>query len=187
MAKKTGLWSFGRRQFINGVIGAALYGIFSWTFHMFPLSFAGAINFHPEVAVLVFIGIAYGPWAGLMAGLIGAALGDSLAGWGAHWSRMLAGGILGIISGLALTRIEDFRSQRGILTGIGFGALGVLVSVLFYALTARLPAPIDLNAVVWRYFIPDVVGDLIITVVLLPALMWALQPRVAKQASQQGA
>jgi len=73
-----GLWAFGTREVVYGAIGAALYGVFSWATNIFPLPAAGNITFRPAVAVLVFFGVAYGPWVGLLAGFIGNTLGDML-------------------------------------------------------------------------------------------------------------
>jgi hypothetical protein len=55
-------WEFGTRQVVYGAIGAALYGVFSWATNIFPLPAAGNISFRPAVAVLIFFGVAYGPW-----------------------------------------------------------------------------------------------------------------------------
>ena len=64
-------WEFGTRQVVYGAIGAALYGALSWATNFFPLPAAGNITFRPAVAVLIFFGVAYGPWVGFLAGLIG--------------------------------------------------------------------------------------------------------------------
>jgi len=181
MDKKASLWSFGMRKALYGAIGAALYGIFSWTFNIFPLSVTGSVSFHPEVAVLIFFGITYGPWVGLTAGLIGATLGDALSGWGIYWNRSAVGGIIGLVAGLAMMRIKDYRSQRGIATGIGFGALGIAIGMLLYALTEMSIRGADLNTALVRYFTPDFIGNLVVTVVVLPILMWIFPKTVAEQ------
>jgi energy-coupling factor transport system substrate-specific component len=71
-------WEFGTREVVYGAIGAALYGVFSWATNIFPLPAAGNVTFRPAVAVLIFFGVAYGPWVGLLAGFIGNYLGDAL-------------------------------------------------------------------------------------------------------------
>ena len=45
------------------------------------------------------IGVAYGPWAGLLAGFIGNTLGDALSGWGFYWNWSLGNGLMGLVAG----------------------------------------------------------------------------------------
>ncbi len=87
-------WEFGTRQVVFGAIGAALYGALSYvTNSLFPLPAAGNVTFRPAVAVLIFFGVAYGPWVGLLAGFIGNTLGDALSGWGFYWNWSLGNGL----------------------------------------------------------------------------------------------
>ncbi len=105
-------WEFGTRQVVYGAIGAALYGVFSWATNIFPLPAAGNVTFRPAVAVLIFFGAAYGPWVGLLAGFIGNTLGDALSGWGFYWNWSLGNGLMGLVAGLAMSAINDFRARR---------------------------------------------------------------------------
>ena len=83
--EKKDTWGFGTRAVVYGAIGAALYGVFSWATNIFPLPAAGNITFRPAIAVLIFFGVAYGPWAGLLAGFIGNTLGDAQSGQRFDW------------------------------------------------------------------------------------------------------
>lgn len=169
------LWKFGTREVVYGAIGAALYGVLSWVTNIVPLPAAGNVAFRPAVAVLVFFGVAYGPWVGLVAGLVGNTLGDALTGWGLYWNWSVGNALMGFIPGLAAAMIQDYRSGRGIGIGIGFGALGIAIGMLFASLTEIFVGGIDLSTALVGYFTPAFIGNLVVVVVLLPILMAAYQ------------
>lgn len=173
--EKKGLWSFGTREVVYGAIGAALYGVFSWATNIVPLPAAGNISFRPAVAVLIFFGAAFGPWAGLIAGLVGNTLGDALTGWGLYWNWSVGNGLMGMLPGLAMLMIKDYRSGRGIGIGIGFGAIGIAVGMLFASLTEIFVGGIDLSTALIGYFTPAFIGNVIVTAVLLPIFFVAYQ------------
>jgi energy-coupling factor transport system substrate-specific component len=167
------LWVFGTRQVVYGAIGAALYGAFSLLTNLIPLPAAGNITFRPAVAVLIFFGIAYGPWVGLLAGFIGNTLGDMLAGWGFYWHWSLGNGLMGMIPGLAMLMIVNYRAKSDIIKAVGWGALGIAVGMLFASLMEMFVGGIDLNTALIGYFTPAFLGNLVVTIILLPILMVA--------------
>ena len=175
MMEKKNLWEFGTRQVVYGAIGAALYGVLSWLTNVFPLPAAGNITFRPAVAVLVFFGVAYGPWVGLIAGLVGNTLGDAITGWGLYWNWSLGNGLMGMLPGLAMAMIADYRSGRSITTGILYGALGIAVGMLFASLTEMFTSGIDISTALAGYFLPAFLGNLVVVAILLPILMVAYQ------------
>lgn len=167
------LWSFGTRQVVYSAIGAALYGAFSLLTNLVPLPAAGNITFRPAVAVLIFFGLAFGPWVGFLSGLIGNTLGDMLTGWGFFWNWSVGNGLMGMIPGLAMLMITDYRSRGQIFKAIGWGILGVAVGMLFASLVEILVSGITINTALLGYFTPAFLGNLVVTVVLLPVLMVA--------------
>jgi energy-coupling factor transport system substrate-specific component len=181
MNDKKGIWQFGTREVVYGAIGAALYGVFSWATNIFPLPAAGNVTFRPAVAVLIFFGIAYGPWVGLLAGFIGNTLGDALTGWGFYWNWSLGNGLIGMIPGLITAAITDFRAQSQIIKAVLWGILGIVVGMLFASLTEMFVGGIDLNTALVGYFLPAFVGNTIVTVILLPILMVAFAAVAARR------
>jgi energy-coupling factor transport system substrate-specific component len=169
--KKT--WAFGTREVVYGAIGAALYGVFSWATNIFPLPAAGNITFRPAIAVLIFFGVAYGPWVGLLAGFIGNTLGDALSGWGFYWNWSLGNGLMGLVAGLAMPMIKDFKARADIIKGVTWGLIGIAVGMLFASLTEMFVGGISLNTALVGYFTPAFIGNAIVTIVLLPILMIA--------------
>lgn len=174
-------WAFGTRQVVYGAIGAALYGVFSYATNIFPLPAAGNVTFRPAVAVLIFFGVAYGPWVGLLAGFFGNMLGDGITGWGFYWNWSLGNGLMGMVAGLAMAGITDFRARNDILKALGWGVLGIIVGMLFASLTEMFVGGIDLNTALVGYFLPAIGGNLVVTVILLPILMIAFAAVAARR------
>ena len=181
MDEKKNLWAFGTREVVYGAIGAALYGAFSLLTNLIPLPAAGNITFRPAVAILVFFGVAYGPWVGFLAGFIGNTLGDALAGWGFYWNWSLGNGLMGLVAGLAMPMIKDFRARADIFKGITWSVIGVAVGMLFASLTEMFVGGIDFNTALFGYFTPAFLGNFVVVVVLLPVLMVAFAAVAARR------
>lgn len=181
MEEKKNIWAFGTREVVYGAIGAALYGAFSLLTNLIPLPAAGNITFRPAVAVLIFFGIAYGPWVGLLAGFVGNTLGDALAGWGFYWNWSLGNGLMGMIPGLVAASITNYRAQKDIVKAVIWGTIGIAVGMLFASLTEMFVGGIDLNTALFGYFAPAFAGNFVVTVVLLPILMVAFAAVAARR------
>ena len=181
MSDRTNIWEFSTRQVVYGAIGAALYGVLSWATNIFPLPAAGNVTFRPAVAVLIFFGVAYGPWVGLLAGFIGNTLGDMLTGWGFWWHWSLGNGLMGMIPGLIMASITDFRARGDIMKAVGWGTLGIAVGMLFASLMEMFTGGIDLNTALVGYFVPAFLGNFVVTVILLPILMIAYAAVAARR------
>ncbi len=175
-------WEFGTRQVVYGAIGAALYGVLSLATNYFPLPAAGNITFRPAVAVLIFFGAAYGPWVGLLAGFIGNTLGDAAMGWGFYWNWSLGNGLMGLVAGLVMPLIKDFKARGDILKAIGYGIAGIAVGMLFASVTEKFIGGLDWNTALIGYFTPAFIGNTIVVAILLPVLMIAF----AAVASRRG-
>ena len=178
-SKKT--WEFGTRQVVYGAIGAALYGVFSWATNIFPLPAAGNVTFRPAVAVLIFFGAAYGPWVGLLAGFIGNTLGDALSGWGFYWNWSLGNGLMGLVAGLAMAAIRDFRARPDIIKAVSWGVGGIVVGMLFASVTEKFIGGLDWNTALVGYFVPAFLGNLVVTLILVAILMIQIAAVVARR------
>ena len=128
---------------------------------------------------LIFFGAAYGPWVGLLAGLIGNTLGDLFTGWGLYWNWSVGNGLMGMIPGLIVASINDFRARADIIKAVGWGTLGIVVGMLFASLTEMFVGGIDFNTALIGYFVPAFLGNFIVTVILLPILMIAFAAATA--------
>jgi energy-coupling factor transport system substrate-specific component len=167
------------RQVIYGLVGAVLYGLFSWITNLFPLPAVGNVIFHPAVAFLVFFGVAYGPWAGLLAGFIGNTLGDILSSGGFFWNWSLGNALTGMVPGLTMIKFRDFGTGPGILKAMGWSALGIALGMMFASLVEIFLSGIDLRTAFVDYFTPAFLGNFACVIVLLPIFMMAFAAGVS--------
>lgn len=181
MNEKTNIWEFKTRQVVYGAIGAALYGVLSFVTNVIPLPAAGNITFRPAVAVLIFFGLAFGPWVGLIAGLLGNVLGDAISGFGFWWHWCVGNGLIGLIAGLAMLWIKDFRKPRDIALAVGMGIAGNLVGLLFASVMEKVTGGIDWPTALGGYWLPSVAGNSVVTIILLPILMVAYAAVAARR------
>jgi energy-coupling factor transport system substrate-specific component len=130
---------------------------------------------------LIFFGIAFGPWVGLIAGLVGNILGDAISGFGFWWHWDVGNGIMGLIPGLAMLMIQDYRKLKDIGIAVGFGIVGILVGMLFASVMEKLTGGIDWATAIGGYWVPAIVGNTLVTVILLPILMVAYQAVVSRR------
>jgi len=175
------LWEFNTRQVVYGAIGAALYGVLSYLTNTFPLPAAGNITFRPAVAVLIFFGVAFGPIVGLIAGLVGNILGDAISGFGFWWHWSLGNGLMGLIAGLALPMITDYRKTRDIIVAVVAGIIGILIGLLFASVMEKITGGIDWATAIGGYWFPSVLGNSIVTIILLPILCIAYAAVLARR------
>lgn len=174
-------WEFGTRQVVYGAIGAALYGVLSLATNYFPLPAAGNVTFRPAVAVLIFFGAAYGPWVGLLAGFIGNTLGDAAMGWGFYWHWSLGNGLMGMIAGLVMPMINDFKARGDIVKAVSWGVGGIAVGMLFASVAEKFTGGLDWNTALIGYFTPAFIGNTLVVVILLPILMIAFAGVAARR------
>jgi energy-coupling factor transport system substrate-specific component len=158
-------------QSIHGLIGAILYGVLSWAINAFPMPSMDNIIFRPAVVVLIFFGVAYGPWVGFFVGLVGGAIGGDLAGWDFYWNWILGAGFIGFVAGMAWSARANFRSRRSVMRAVCWGVTGTLLGTLFSSLTEIFVKGIHVYTALTGYFVPVVIADTMMIVVLLPILM----------------
>jgi len=131
--------------------------------------------------VLVFFGAAFGPWVGLLAGFFGNTIGDWFAGWGFYWHWSLGNGLMGMIPGLIMASIKDFKARPEIMKAVGWSILGIAVGMLFASVMEKFTGGIDWNTAIVGYFVPAFLGNLVVTVILLPILMIAFAGVAARR------
>jgi hypothetical protein len=67
------------------------------------------------------------------------------------------------------------------MKAVGWGTLGIIVGMLFASLTEMFVGGIDLSTALGGYFLPAVLGNLVVTVILLPILMIAFAGVAARR------
>jgi hypothetical protein len=69
--------------------------------------------------------------------------------------------------------MADFRKTANIVRAVIWSVIGIAVGMLFASLTEMITSGIDLNTALVGYFTPAFLGNLVVTVILLPILMIA--------------
>ena len=165
------LTEFSGRQILYGLMGAFFYALLYWITSRYPISLPGILIFRPAVAILVFVGVAYGPWSGLLAGFIGHTLGDLLSSEAFYWNWSLGTALIGMVPGFLRIAVKDFGSVPGILKAIGWSTLGIAVGTMFASLMEMIVSGIDLRTAVVDYFPLAFLGNFACALVLLPIFM----------------
>jgi hypothetical protein len=155
---KVRIWSIGRRQIVAILIGTLIFGILNYAqdellvaalaakdasvFSIGGLAFLPSfwnLAFGILLAVPVFFGAEFGPWAGLVIMLAGSLPGDYASGLIRQplglWYLYPCLAILGFIPGLALLRTMGQYNTRGaFITAIIFIDTAIVVSGIFMAI-----------------------------------------------------
>jgi uncharacterized membrane protein len=177
MSRST-MWSIDSRVIVYSAIGAALYGVLLVA--QVPIPGTTAVSARPAFALVPFFGYAFGPIVGFFTGLVGNAIGDQISGWGAltSWNWSIANGLVGLIAGLAPMYLASMMSRslsNRAIAGAIAGVVGVVVGFLF-VFTDIIKDQLDVNTVISQEYVPVVIGDLIVTIILVPILVYAWEP-----------
>lgn len=131
-SRQRGPWLFAPVMALQGVVGAALYGIlgiFSYT-----LPGMGDIVIRPAIAIVAFFGVRFGPWVGYATGFLGNCLIDWLNGDGVltDWNWSIAVGLIGLIAGFLGFIVRVPAGERAQLVRVAaIGAVAVIFALLF--------------------------------------------------------
>lgn len=155
------IWQFGTREVVYAAIGAALYGVLSWTTNLFPLPSISLVSLRPAIVIPVFFGITFGPVVGFFTGFVGNILGDALTGWGVYPLWDVGNGLIGLVSGL-IVAFKDRRQSLDILTyvigGIALIATAIILLNSSYELVNSFTGEVSVVGPLW--WVPLVGGIL---------------------------
>ncbi|HEU4322212.1 MAG TPA: ECF transporter S component [Roseiflexaceae bacterium] len=175
LASGEGVWRVGTREVVFMAIGAALYGVLSWATNIIPMPSVSLVSLRPGIVIPIFFGVVFGPAVGFFTGFVGNVLGDALTGWGVFPIWDLGNGLIGLVSGLAVS----FR-ERPRLANILLGVV-IAVNLLITALLLLYPETgnqLGSGAVGGAWWLP-------LVVVALAAGGWALLRRSTELVSAQ--
>ncbi len=180
MEEKKSLWAFGTREVVFSAIGAALYGVLSWATNVLQIPAAGNVAVRPAVAIPMFFGVAFGPWAGFISGFLGNVLGDLISGYGFWLWWDIGSGLMGFFPGLIAAQMTDYKSGKDILKAELMVIVGVVVGMGVAALSEIWVSGMDLATTMTINFLPAVISNLIWGLILTPILMVAYSAVVAR-------
>jgi uncharacterized membrane protein len=175
---RSNLWEVTSRTIVYAAIGAALYGVLS----LFSFLLPGTTNvsIRPAFALVPFFGYAFGPLVGLFVGFVGNCIGDQLAGYGflTYWNWSLANGLVGFVAGLAplyLSSMMNGPLSRRAIAGAIAGVVGSVVGFLFVFSDIWVGGA-SFDSLLTTGYIPIVAADIIVSVILIPVLVYAWEP-----------
>ena len=173
--RRTRLWALDTGVVAYGAIGAALYGILG----LFVAPLAPVVGLRPAFALVPFFGYSFGPITGFVVGFAGRVI-SSLIGGAAVGDAILPGlesGVAGVVAGLAPLYIARFtrgslrrRAAGGAIAGVVGAAAGSLVAI------AGAIGGAGLGAVLWNEVVPLFIGNGLVSLVLVPILVYAWDP-----------
>lgn len=168
------MWEVTTRTIVYAAIGAALYAVAAQFSFLLPGT--ANVSLRPGFALVTFFGFAFGPVAGLFVGLVGNALADQISGWGllTSWNWSVANGLAGLLAGVwAMSMMQG--SNRLVSAAIA-SAFGVAIGFLFVFTDLWLGTADSFSVALSDNYIPVVVSNLIVSVILTPILVAAWEP-----------
>lgn len=168
------MWEVTTRTIVYAAIGAALYAVAAQFSFLLPGT--ANVSLRPGFALVTFFGFAFGPVAGAFVGLVGNALADQISGWGllTSWNWSVANGLAGLIAGWwALTMM---RGSNQLVNAAIASAVAVVVGFAFVFTDIFLGSADNFGVALNDNYIPVVVSNLIVAVILTPILVAAWEP-----------
>lgn len=196
--EQANVWSIGRRHILALIVGVLLYSVLSNLFILWEGPGDGNIEtVFPGIVLVLFFGVVYGPWVGLVTGGLGSFLNNAisilahapywmLTNYGAlnsvplnvshprvYWPLVVGNALVGLIAGLPLFgaagRDKTVRSLLAVMLRSAF-ALVVGLSVTVVSYQVGRPIAMTLLAI-QSSFTSETIPTLLVVVLLLPLLL----------------
>ncbi len=186
--QKKSLWSFGTREVVFAAIGAALYGVLSALTNFAQIPGSGNVSFRPAVAIVFFFGLAFGPIVGFITGALGNIIGDLLSGYGFWPWWDLGNGIMGLVAGLFIGQMTNYRAMKDLVVGGIATVLGAAVGMFLSSFTEIWVSQVSFATAMLTNFIPALLTNIAWGIPLTLILMVAYSAVITRSGrSQTGA
>ncbi len=184
--QKKSLWSFGTREVVFAAIGAALYGVLAALTNILNLPGSSNVSMRPAVSIVFFFGLAFGPIVGFITGFLGNIIADLLSGATSFWFWWhLGNGLMGLIAGLFIVFMTNYRSWRDIGLAEISVILGAFVGMAVASISDMWVSGMSLSAVILQDFVPSFLTNIVNGLILTPILMVAYSAIVARSGRGQ--
>ena len=180
--KKLKLWQFGAQEVLYSAIGAALFMVLEVATNFSNIPAADHVSFRPAVVIPMFLGVAFGPWVGLLSGLAGKIFGDLMSeqGFWPWWD--LGYGLMGFLPGLIWPGLRNYRRVREILKAEGMLVLGAGIGMGLASVSEIWVSHVTFAETVKIYFLPEFLSNIVNGLALVPVLIIAYSIIVARSA-----
>lgn len=168
------MWEVTTRTIVYAAIGAALYAVAAQFSFLLPGT--ANVSLRPGFALVTFFGFAFGPIAGLFVGLVGNALADQISGWGllTSWNWSVANGLAGFIAGW--WALSMMRGSNRLVSAAIASAVAVVIGFGFVFTDLVIGSADSFGVALSDNYIPVVISNLIVAVILTPILVAAWEP-----------
>ena len=168
-------WAVSSRTIVYAAIGAALYAVAAQFSFLLPGT--ANVSLRPGFAIVTFFGFAFGPIVGLFVGLVGNALADQISGWGllTSWNWSIANGVVGLLTGLVGIWLAAAIPNRPMRSAVA-AAVAIVIGFLIVFSDIWLGTAENVGVAFGSNYLPVVIANLIVAVVLTPILVAAWDP-----------
>lgn len=175
MERESSMWEVTTRTIVYAAIGAALYAVAAQ--FSFILPGTANVSLRPGFALVTFFGFAFGPLVGLFVGLVGNAIADQISGWGllTSWNWSLANGVVGLLTGILGATMAGMIPNRLVRAAVA-SAIAIVVGFLVVLSDIWLGTAENFTVALADNYVPVVVANLIVSVILTPILVAAWDP-----------
>ena len=175
MERENSMWEVTTRTIVYAAIGAALYAVAAQ--FSFILPGTANVSARPGFALVTFFGFAFGPLVGLFVGLVGNAIADQISGWGllTSWNWSVANGVVGLLTGVLGAMMAGMLPNR-LIRAIVASAIAIVVGFLVVLSDIWLGTAESFGVAMADNYLPVVVANLVVAVILTPILVAAWDP-----------
>jgi energy-coupling factor transport system substrate-specific component len=165
------LWTISSRVVVFAAVGAALYAVLG----VISIRIPGTqnVDIRPAFALVAFIGLRFGPIAGLFTGLVGNMIIDQIQGYGilTYWNWSVANGLTGLLCGL-VGAVLLARANREVVRLVLVAALSWIAMFLGFLSTITDMWLQGLTFEAWAAtaFGATLLSNSLVMLILVPAL-----------------
>jgi energy-coupling factor transport system substrate-specific component len=169
------MWEVNARTIVYAAIGAALYAVAAQFSFLLPGT--ASVSLRPGFALVTFFGFAFGPIVGLFVGLVGNAIADQISGWGllTSWNWSIANGLVGLLTGVFAVSMARMFGNRLVLAAVA-SAVAIVIGFIFVFTDLWLGTADSFSTALNDNYLPAVIADLIVAVILTPILVAVWDP-----------
>lgn len=206
------VWSIGKLQILAMIVGILLYSVLNNIFIWWegPGEY-NIVNVFPAVVFVLFFGITYGPWVGLVTGAVGCFLNNAIStlthapywmftDYGAlnslplnaphphvYWPLVVGDALIGLLVGLPLfgaTRQD--KTVHSLLAVMLRSALSIVVGLSVTSILYSVGQPVaEILLGFQSDFTAEIVPTLLVVVLLLPLLLILAPARNTRRRESQ--
>jgi len=165
-----------RKRLAGIAIAGVVYGLLNTISSRFPLPGSSFVELRPQVAIPIFIGFVYGPWAGFIVGCAGDRLGYAFQGLNVlhAWNWGIGNGFIGMIPGvLHFQGTRQIRTIREFRKAMILIILASSVPIFFASILDVLIQKLSFLQMAYTLILPAFITDAVFGILIVPIMLIA--------------